>query len=116
MIGRVVGAGYKNSGETLDPGKTKQNEFGFKYKVGDMLHTLSFFKIEQPNFGRTEDNYYGIFGKQKNKGFEYAFSGALGRKLDLIGGIAYVDAKQAGTGKKANGVPKWSGTAALIYQ
>lgn len=116
MIGRVVGAGYKNSGETLDPGKTKQNEFGFKYKVGDMLHTLSFFKIEQPNFGRTEDNYYGIFGKQKNKGFEYAFSGALGRKLDLIGGIAYVDAKQAGTGKKANGVPKWSGTAALIYK
>lgn len=46
-----------------------------------MLHTLSFFKIEQPNFGRIEDNYYGIFGKQKNKGFEYAFSGALGRKL-----------------------------------
>lgn len=116
MIGRVVGAGYKNSGETLDPGKTKQNEFGFKYKAGDMLHTLSFFKIEQPNFGRTEDNYYGIFGKQKNKGFEYAFSGALGRKLDLIGGIAYVDAKQAGTGKKANGVSKWSGTAALIYK
>lgn len=116
MIGRVVGAGYKNSGDTLDPGKTKQNEIGFKFKQGDLLHTLNYFKIEQPNYGQTEDNYYGVFGKQKNKGFEYAVSGAINDKLDVIGGVAYVDATQASTGKKGNGVSRWSGTMALVYK
>ena len=77
---------------------------------------MSFFEIKQPNYGETSDNYYGVFGKQKNKGFEYSLAGSLNSKLDFIGGISYVDAKQAGTGKKANGVPKWSGSLALVYK
>ncbi len=115
-LGKVVGSQYKNKGEALDPTKAKQNEFGFKYKTGNTLHTLSFYEIKQANYNETPDNYYREYGKQKDKGIEYTVSGAINDKLDIIGGVSYVDAKQALNGKRVNGVPHWSGTLGLIYK
>ncbi len=119
----VSGADYANKGQYLDPYKYKQNEFGVKYKGGNLLHTLSFFKIEKPNYGdvwRDGKRYYGEFGKQKNKGIEYTFAGSAGSKFDIIGGFTYLDTKQAtqeeSNGKKVNGVPDWSATIGAVFK
>lgn len=118
------GEKYQNGGTYLDPYKYKQNEFGVKYKGGKVLHTLSFFKITKPNYGdvyRSGKLYYGEYGKQKNKGFEYSAAGSLSDKLDIIGGITYLDTEQAtqsvsSNGKHVNGVPEWSATLGLVYK
>jgi len=120
-LGKIVPSGknYLNEGEALDPYKAKQNEFGFKLKDGRLLHTLSFYEIKQANYNEFETDagvYYKEHGKQKDKGMEYSVSGALNDKWDIIGGFSYVDAKQALTGKRVNGVPHWSGTLGLVYK
>lgn len=119
----VYGQTYENAGKYLDPYKYKQNEFGVKYKGGNLLHTLSFFKIEKPNYGDVWSDgklYYGEFGKQENKGIEYSFAGPVNKKLDIIGGFTWLDTKQAtqtaSNGKKVNGVPDWSATVGVTYR
>lgn len=115
---------YENQGKYLDPYKYKQDEFGFKYKAHDVLHTLSFFKITKPNYGDVWNSgklYYAEIGKQENKGVEYTFTGAVNDELDVIGGFTYLDTKQAtqdvsSNGKQVNGVPEWSGTVGLVYK
>ena len=114
---------YENGGKYLDPYKYKQNEFGIKYKGGNLLHTVSFFKIEKPNYGdvwQGDKLYYGEYGKQKNKGIEYSFAGSVSKKVDIIGGFTYLNTKQAtqdaNNGKQVNGVPEWSATAGVVYR
>lgn len=114
---------YENAGQYLDPYKYKQNEFGVKYKSGNLLHTLSYFKIEKPNYGDVWKDgklYYAEFGKQKNKGIEYSFAGSAGSKFDIVGGFTYLNTKQAtqdaNNGKWVNGVPQWSATAGVVFK
>lgn len=117
-IGTVVGTGYANRGELLDPTKTKQNEFGVKYKSGNILHTLSFFQIKQANYNDVTidgELYYKAYGEQTDKGIEYTAAGTLSDKMDFIGGVQYMNAKQALTGKTVNGAAKWSATASFVY-
>lgn len=108
---------YANAGKMLDPAKTKQNEIGVKVKTGDFLNTFSAFKITQANNidkkigGLT---YYLQDGEQENKGFEWAFTGQLAKKWDLIGGVMYLDSKDY-KGNKINGASNWSGTVGAIY-
>lgn len=45
-VSSMYDAYYENAGQYLDPYKYKQNEIGFKLKSGNLLHTLSAFKIE----------------------------------------------------------------------
>ena len=112
-----LGKGYENEGQMLDPAKTKQNEIGVKVKTGDFLNTFTAFKITQAN---NIDKYVGGLkyfvqdGEQENKGFEWAFTGQLAKKWDLIGGAMYLDAKDY-KGNKINGASKWSGTVGAIY-
>lgn len=117
-VGTMVGSGYANYGELLDPTKTKQNEFGFKYKNGRILHTLSFFRIKQANYNNVTidgELYYKAYGEQTDKGIEYTAAGTLSDKMDFVGGFQYMNARQALTGKAVNGAAKWSATAAVIY-
>lgn len=110
--------GYANAGQILDPAKTKQNEIGVKVKTGNFLNTFSAFKIVQAN---TIDKYIGgqkylvQDGEQTNKGFEWAFTGNLSNKWDLIGGLMYLDAKD-NKGQDVNGASEWSGTVGAIYK
>jgi len=118
--GKVVGAGYENAGEALDPYKTKQNEIGVKFKNGDLLHTLAYYTIKQGNYIEWEqpgtDKLYLRKGDdKKNKGFEYTIAGKLSDKWDIIGGVSYVDAKNTRTGDPISQVAKWSGTLGLVY-
>lgn len=109
--------GYENAGKMLDPRKTKQNELGVKFKTGKMLHTVSYFQIKQAN---TADQYINgkkylvIDGEQTNKGFEWAFTGQLSDKWDLMGGVMYLDAKDR-YGKDVNGAANWSYTLGTEY-
>ena len=119
--GRTVGAGYANEGEALDPYKTKQNEFGFKYRNKDLLHTLAYYTIKQANYGESIDSKTGdIYLKQiddkKNKGIEYSVAGKLSNKWELIGGVTYVSAKDVKTHERISQVAKWSGSLGMVYK
>ena len=109
--------GYANQGEMLDPAKTKQNEIGVKVKTGDFLNTFTAFQITQANNVEKKVGsltYLLQDGEQKNKGFEWAFTGQLAKKWDLIGGAMYMESKDY-KGNNVNGASKWSGTVGAIY-
>lgn len=110
---------YANEGELLAPNKTKQNEVGLKYKAEGLLHTISIYNLEQANYNDVMidgKKYYKENGKQEGKGFEYTVSGAVTNQLDIIGGLNYMDVKQALSGKPANGVADWSATLGMVYK
>ena len=116
---------YVNKGKMLDPAKTKQNEIGFKFKTGKFLNTFAYFDIKQANAidvtlanGRL---LRALDGEQENKGFEWAFTGNINNRWDLIGGAMYIDVKQTKTkngtndGKPVDGIPHWSANIGAIY-
>ncbi|WP_293729735.1 TonB-dependent siderophore receptor [uncultured Phascolarctobacterium sp.] len=118
-MGSLVGNTYENQGQMLDPAKTKQNEIGVKVKTGSFLNTFSAFEITQANnISVYRPGYTRPFllqdGEQKNKGFEWAFTGNLADKWDLIGGVMYLNAEDY-KGNDVNGASKWSGTVGAIY-
>jgi iron complex outermembrane receptor protein len=114
----------------LAPYKTKQYEVGGKLKVGPVFFSLAVYQIDKPNvlsLDATPDNpddtiiYYGLFGKQRNRGIEFTVNGELAPGLRLISGVAVTDAKQRRTGlastegKDAKGVPDWTANANLEW-
>lgn len=117
---------YDNAGETLAPSKSKQKEVGVKYRLGDILTTLSYFYIDQESIiDRALDN--GLYhrahdGREKFKGVEWTVNGKLAPKWTITGGVMYLDAKRDKTaggtydGKRVNGVADWSGVLGLIYE
>lgn len=120
------GRKYVNAGKMLDPAKTKQNEVGFKVKTGNFLNTFSYFEIKQANpvdvaIPNSSQYLRTLDGEQKNRGFEWAFTGNLNQKWDLIGGLMYIDVEQAKTqggkndGKPVDGIPHWTGTFGAVY-
>ena len=126
-MGTLVSTSYENQGDMLDPNKTKQNEVGFKYKNGNFLHTLSAFDIKKANnidvyVDGVAKPYLMMDGEQRNKGIEYKAVGEISKKINLIGGFMYLDARQAKTtkgisdGLKVNGAPNWSATLGLEYK
>lgn len=124
--GSTVGNKYTNHGETIPPSKTKQNEFGFKYKDGNLLHTLSFYEIKQANgigiLNADGTETYKLDGQQRNRGIEFSTAGSIGEKWSYVWGVSYLDAKQTKTykglndGRRVDALPKWSSDLALVYK
>lgn len=109
--------GYANGGDILDPSKTKQNEIGVKVKTGRFLNTFSYFQIRQANTVDRWENgkkYLRMDGEQTNKGFEWAFTGQIADKWDLVGGVMYLDSKD-NKGQDVNGASDWSATLGAMY-
>jgi len=119
-----------NYPDVIPPYKTKQYEFGGKLKVGPVFLSLALYQIDKPNIlsiDATPDNpddtlvYYGLFGKQRNRGVEFTVNGELAPGLRLISGVAVNDAKQRRTndplteGKDAKGVADWTANANLEW-
>lgn len=117
--GTLVGNTYENQGEMLDPAKTKQNEIGVKFKTGNLMNTVSAFQIKQANnVSVWKSGYTKPFlvqdGEMETKGLEWAVSGQIGQKWDIIGGFMYLNAEQ-NDGSDANGTPDWSVNFGAIY-
>ncbi|MGM9582635.1 MAG: TonB-dependent receptor, partial [Phascolarctobacterium sp.] len=123
--GAVVGSGYTNQGNTLDPYKTKQMEFGIKAKTGDFFHKLSYFDIKKANsmdqFNADGTKTLTQDGERRHKGIEYTATGTLAEKWNLIGGFMYLNAEQktssvASNGKRPNGIPEWTANMGIEYK
>lgn len=124
--GSSVGSSYSNRNDILPPTKTKQNEFGFKYKTGKFLNTLALYEIKKasgiavPNGDGTER--YVLDGEERHRGIEFSSAGDIGNKWSVIFGIAYQDAKTTKTqkgandGRRVNATPEWTTDLALIYK
>lgn len=123
--GTIVGSGYKNVGDILNPAKTKQDEFGVKYQNAGFFTALSAFKISQANnidvtYG--DDKYLYQDGEQEYKGVEWSLNGKFSDKWNFMGGMMYLDATQKKTkngqndGKTVDGAAKWNAVATLEYK
>ena len=124
--GTGVNTTFENYGDTLPPLKTKQNEFGIKYKHNDLLWTLAYYDIKQDNLISVyKDGYVKPFqakdGEARHKGIEFAVNGKLTDKWNIISGVSYLDAKQKKTTKgtldgiRVNGTSQWQGVLGLEY-
>lgn len=102
-----------NSGDVFAPFKSKQYEVGTKFDFGRVGFGVSAFQIEVPN-GITDPttHIYSFNGEQRNRGLELTTYGEITRRIRLLGGITFFDARQTHTaggatdGKFAIGVPK----------
>ena len=120
-----VEATLTNPGEVFAPIRSKQYEVGGKLSLAGVDAGLALFQITLPtayavpvdpaNPGGMKT--YGLFGEQRNRGFELTLAGEPAHGLRLIGGLAYVDAKlrqnanSALDGNRAVGVPDWTANA-----
>lgn len=115
-LGDTAPSGTENSGEVFAPYKTKQYEVGAKFDFGKIATTISAFTMDNPSFITTDDNYYALAGKQRNRGIELSVFGEPREGTRILGGITFMDAKYrtlASTyanyeGNQATGVPRWS--------
>lgn len=125
--GSVVSGTYENSGDILEPAKTKQNEIGVKYENAGLITSLGLFEITQANNiavsrpGYTKDFQFQD-GEAEYKGVELSINGKIAPKWNIMGGLMYLKAEQSKTakgandGKSVNGVAKWNAVAAIEYQ
>lgn len=118
--GAVVAAPYLNEGEAFKPYKSRQGEFGIKWKSGLLTQTVSVFQIAKPAVIDI-DNRQVVDGEQRNRGVEWNVFGQLGRSLTLLGGVAYTKAEQTRTaggvnqGRAQLGVPKVTANLGADY-
>ena len=118
--GTIVGAGYKNAGEILEPMKSEQYEAGIKYEIPNgALLSLALFQIDKAltySSDGTSTGGTGILGydgRQVHTGIEAGVQGRLWNYLTLMGGFVYLDPQIKKTnnattrGKEPSGVPNW---------
>ena len=122
--GQIVEDGYVNEGERLKPVELEQKEIGVKYKWKDLLATLAYFDMEQPNaidVYKTDGIYYEMNGRNRYKGVDFTLNGKLAPKWTVLGGFEYLHARQQDTegglkdGMPTDGSAKWSTVAGLEY-
>ncbi|MDO4179091.1 MAG: TonB-dependent receptor, partial [Phascolarctobacterium sp.] len=121
--GSIVTMGtFENGGDVLSPTKTKQNEFGIKYKNKGFMTSISYFDMEkEATFDRTIDGktWRTIDGELNYKGVEFSIGGQIAPKWSLNGGLLYInsDYKNHSTyeGRQVLGTSKWSGVGVLQY-
>jgi iron complex outermembrane receptor protein len=104
------GSGILNSGVIFAPYVSRQKEIGVKYEVGTLGATAAVFSTSQPS-AYVQNNYFGVYGEQRNQGLEMTVYGMPLRGLRLLGGLTLLDASQRVTkdpinqGKDVIGVP-----------
>ncbi|WP_231689497.1 TonB-dependent receptor [Achromobacter piechaudii] len=110
--GTIVGDTYENRGAVLAPYKSKQYETGVKVDWdGNIITTLSLFQIARPSGQADDNNVYGYFGEQRNRGLELTGYGELTRGLRLMASAAFIDSELTKTpggvsqGNRPAGVP-----------
>ncbi len=115
--GDTASPGTTNAGQVFAPFQTKQYEVGAKYDFGRFSTTLSLFQIEKPSgfsvINADLTRTYKVDGEQRNRGVELNVFGEVIPDVRLLGGVAYIDARQTHTegglndGNYAPNVSKW---------
>ncbi|MEK6345921.1 MAG: TonB-dependent receptor [Burkholderia sp.] len=87
-----------NSGAIFAPYKSKQYEVGAKVDLGRIGFGLAAFQIDVPN-GVTDptSHIYSLDGLQRNRGIELTTYGEVTRRVRVLGGVTFFDARQHGT-------------------
>jgi iron complex outermembrane receptor protein len=105
--GQVV----SNAGQVFAPYVSRQKEVGLKYDGGNIGASASFFTTSMPS-AYVQNNVYGVFGKQRNRGLEFNVFGEPVKGLRVLGGLTLLDAQYLSTasgtndGKRVVGVPR----------
>ncbi|MGB9108478.1 MAG: TonB-dependent receptor [Telluria sp.] len=106
----AFGVVLDNQGQVFAPYTSRQKEVGVKYDSGKLGMSAALFTVSQP-LGFVQDNVYGIYGEQRNRGLELSVFGMPAKGLRMLGGLTLLDAEQRRTaggvnqGKDAIGVP-----------
>jgi iron complex outermembrane recepter protein len=90
-----------NEGKLFAPFETKQYELGAKFEKGSWFNTLALYQIEKPTLitstlatainKKTQITTDG--GESRSRGIEWSFAGNITQNLNIMGGIAFIDAK-----------------------
>jgi iron complex outermembrane recepter protein len=112
--GAVVGAGYLNQGEVLPPYRTRQYEAGVKVDWGRITTTASIFDITKPfqvEITAGKNLILSQGGENRNRGVEFNVFGEITPGVRMLGGVMFIDARQAKTkngdfdGYRSFGIP-----------
>ncbi|MBU4609055.1 TonB-dependent siderophore receptor [Achromobacter sp. GG226] len=109
--GTIVGPTYANRDEILAPYKSRQYETGVKVDWGNVITSAALFQIARPAGQADDNNVYGYFGEQRNRGLELAAYGEVMPGLRLMASAAFTQAELTKTqngvnqGNRAAGVP-----------
>ncbi len=105
------GTGITNPGQVFAPYVAKQKEVGLKYDGGKLGGSVAFFSTSKPS-AFVQNNTFGVYGKQRNRGLELSVFGEPAKGLRLLGGLTLLDAEQLSTaggltdGNDVIGVPR----------
>ena len=100
-----------NANAVFAPYRSRQKEIGAKYDGGKLGMSAAFFTTAQPQ-AYIQDNTFGLFGEQRNRGVELSVFGLPARGLRLLGGLTLLESDQRRTasaaleGRDAIGVPE----------
>ena len=109
--GDTAPANTLNAGQVFAPYVSKQKEVGVKYDGGALGASAALFSTDKPS-GFVQNNVFGVYGEQRNRGLELSAFGEPVKGLRVLGGMTFMDAQQrrtdggANDGKDVIGIPK----------
>ncbi|MDB5749106.1 MAG: TonB-dependent receptor [Massilia sp.] len=109
--GAGMGLRLTNEGAVFAPYRSRQKEIGVKLDGGKFGASAALFTTAQPQ-ASIQDNTFGLFGEQRNRGVELSVFGMPAKGLRVLGGLTALDSQQRRTaggatdGFDAIGVPE----------
>lgn len=109
--GDIAPSTASNAGQVFAPYKSRQEEVGAKFDLGNAIATISVFQIAKPS-GQLNGTVYQANARQRNRGLELNLSGEPIKGLRVLSGVTLINAKLTETnsaatlGNQAVGVPK----------
>lgn len=120
--GMTAPAGSANVSQILNPYESEQYELGYKVKWRNLSLNIDGFRMTRPYaYVDTTTNVYGMYGTQRNWGFEFQMAGHIRHDLSVLGGVTWLDAKVGSTGnlttshKEIVGVPPVQSNILIDY-
>ena len=90
-----------NVGTSLSPYVSKQKEIGVKYDGDGLGAGLALFSTDKPRAAYDANNNFTASGKDRHQGVELTVFGEASKRVRVLGGLTWLDAKQRATGNAA---------------
>ncbi|MFT9100219.1 MAG: TonB-dependent receptor [Zymomonas mobilis subsp. pomaceae] len=120
--GVTAPAGSINQGQILNPYESEEYELGYKVKWEKLSLNVAGFRMTRPYaYMDSSTGVYGMYGTQRNWGFEFQMAGHIRHDLSILGGVTWLDAKVGSTGdattshKEIVGVPPVQSNILIDY-